>query len=84
MLLEGIKINPNETNEVTKMHREAEKQLYDRLSKVTKKHNDLLNKVYGEEDGFEKLDKNYTKKNQEQEFNQALRKRIVIQPKGKI
>lgn len=37
------------------MKRSTEKDLQDKLSKVTKKHNDLLNKVYGEEDGFEKL-----------------------------
>lgn len=49
------------------------------MAKVTKKHNELLNKVYGEEEGFEKLEKDYVVRNQEQEFNQALRKYTVTQ-----
>jgi hypothetical protein len=45
------------------MRREKEKELERKLVKVTKKHNELLNKVYGEEEGFDSLDKDYVNKN---------------------
>ena len=49
LLLEGIKIHPGEHSEVDKMMKATEKELTRQLTKVTKKHNELLNKVYGEE-----------------------------------
>lgn len=39
LLLEGIKIHPNEALEVNKMKKSTEKELQEKLAKVTKKHN---------------------------------------------
>ena len=83
LLLEGIRLHPGEQAELSKMRRSSEKELQRRLGRVTQKHNELLARVYGEEQGLENLEKAYVAKGQEQEFNQALRRSRHSQRPGR-